>query len=174
VRRLLVLLFLAAATPAAADTLPCDCDAACAGEQQPWATLAHSGKRLTFDEDNHRAWYENRFWRGSCDALSLADWGACKLAKQTDDRDWYDVMKAVLTHKAVAAADRGALCSKLIGLGQKIGFEWSKAYDKRVICTDDHLLPWFESSKTSDPVRFIERVERETHDLLAAKVVCGQ
>jgi hypothetical protein len=175
-RKLVVLFFLALAVPltgpANATELPCDCDPSCTGGTKPWKSLSHAGERLSFDQGNHRAWYEHRFWQGNCEALSIADWGTCKLGKQTDDRDWYDVMKVVLTHKAVAPTERGQLCAKLVDLGHKIGFEWSRDTGRRYICTEEHLLPWFEASENQDPAAFVNKVDREVDDILAAKLAC--
>lgn len=130
-----------AAVAASADEL-CDCKADCAGRADPTAGM-------TYEDDKHRLWYEVRFWTGKCRGeIWLACWSG---------PSWYDVMAEVLAQGA--AEDRPEMCRRLYALGVRMGHEWARDNDIRVIHTED-LDAWQgDLLHTDDPVRAIGAVE---------------
>lgn len=129
------------ASGAAADGL-CDCRADCADRTDPTAGLG-------YEDEEHRLWYEVRFWTGRCEGeIWLACWSG---------PSWYDVMADVLAQGA--EPDRPEMCRRLFALGMRMGHEWARDNAIRVIHTADldrwkHIL-----LDSDDPARAIGEIE---------------
>lgn len=114
----------------AEESATCDCRRDCQERRDPSSGLA-------FDDEQHRLWYEVRFWQGECDdSLSWCFTGD----------DWYDLMEEVL--ERVPAAEQAKLCPRLWDLGRRIGHEWARDNDVRRIDTSD-LEDWQEAISES-------------------------
>jgi|AACY02.2.fsa_nt_gi hypothetical protein len=156
------------AAPAAAE-IPCDCDRACP-DRAPVAAA-----RYDADGGLHRAWYEDRFWRGVCsDALSGEgcldpdSWLARLLG--ADLASWWALMAAGL--ERVPEPERPALCGRLRALGRDMGYEWARLNHVRRICTDD-LAPLFEALRDApDPRPVVAEMEALTAARLAGDAPC--
>lgn len=136
-------IFTLIAWPAPAE-IPCDCDSGCAERADPSAGFS-------FDDEEHRLWYQVRFWTGACHG----DLFWC-----FSGSSWYDVMGEVLS-QAPAGSDAG-LCPRLFELGRAIGHEWARDNDIRLIHTDD-LDAWRSILlDAEDPEGAVGEVEKLT------------
>jgi hypothetical protein len=126
--------------PAIADL--CNCQKECANRERPNAGL-------TYEDEEHRLWYEVRFWTGECKGkIWLTCWSG---------PSWYDVMDKVLASGAPDA--RPQMCERLFTLGVRIGHEWARDNAIRLIHTED-LDRWQTRLLDSDdPVRAIGELE---------------
>ena len=134
-------LALAFATrPADADT--CDCRTDCADRAAPNAGMS-------YEDEEHRLWYEVRFWTGQCEGeIWLTCWSG---------PSWYDVMDKVIAQGS--AADRPQICQRLFALGRRMGHEWARDNAIRSIHTSD-LDQWKDQLlETDDPLRAIGELE---------------
>ena len=140
-RYLIGLCVLLWAGQANADT-PCDCRADCASRADPYHGKA-------YDDEEHRLWYEVRFWEGRCEGkIWLTCWSG---------PSWYDLMAKVLSEGA--RTDRPEMCQRLYRIGVDMGFEWAKDNAIRSIHTSD-LEDWKSILLDSDdPVRAIGQIE---------------
>jgi len=128
--------------------LPCDCDAGCPSRRPV-------GAGLVFDDEEHRLWYEARFWGGTC------DW---RLSWCFSGDSWYDLMIALFAKVPGGAAPE--FCTRLWELGRSIGFEWARANDLRRISTDDIEDWWSQLADADDPLPALDAVEAIVHDRL--------
>lgn len=126
----------------------CDCVATCDGRADP-------ADGLTYDDHDHRLWYEVRFWTGECPD----DFFWC-----FSGESWYHVMDNVLSY--APASDRPALCGRLFTLGIRLGHEWARDNDLRRIETDD-LEDWQDQLiDAPDPHAAVTAVEKLVADRL--------
>lgn len=132
----------------AAQDLPCSCDAKCAS-----ADALVEG--LEFDHQMHRDWYEKRFWTGKCVA---------GLPRCFSGQGWFAVMDEVLTKPDVV--DIAKSCERLFALGRKIGHEWGKDNDIRVIHSRDFRRWSRRLRRADDPAPILDEIE----DLVATRL----
>jgi hypothetical protein len=126
----------------------CDCQRDCQDRRDPAASL-------DFDNEEHRLWYELRFWQGACDD---------RLSWCFSGDDWYDLMSEVL--ERLSAAAQVEFCPRLWSLGQLIGHEWARDNAVRRIDTDD-LEDWQEAILESDELpATLTRIEGAVADRL--------
>lgn len=145
--RTAIVIGMLAGSSAAAQTA-CDCDQACQDQDDP-------ERGLSFENVEHRLWYERRFWRGRCaDGLSWC-WSG---------ESWYDVMASTLA--GLSPTKRAALCPRLYELGRRIGHEWARDNDIRRISTSD-LNAWKDILKNAaEPEIGIEKLEKLSSERL--------
>lgn len=166
--RLGVLLLLLTVSSADANP-PCDRNPTCA-DRAPIAAGPYDN-----DGGLHKAWYEGRFWGGTCPPV--LDGENCLrpdslLARLVgaDMASWYELMRAVLD--ANPAPARPALCARMHKLGRTMGLEWARLNHIRRICTDD-LVPLFRALETAEqPETVITRMETVTRERLATDTPC--
>ena len=111
---------------------------------------------IAFDDAKHRGWYV-RFWTGSCKELrSICMSGAPY---------WGEIMQRLLTN--VPPQQQEKMRTRLILLGQRIGYEWAKENDVRRI-NNDHIKTWSSELKqnVSDPEPTVTRIEQQARQLL--------
>ncbi len=127
----------------------CDCTADCAERADPTANR-------TYDNEEHRLWYEARFWGGACRGkIWLTCWSG---------PSWYEVMNDVLSQ--TQETDRPEMCQRLYRLGERMGYEWARDNDIRTIHTAD-LEAWQSVLLGSDdPMRAISETEALVDDRL--------
>src|SRR5215467_7528260 len=85
---------------------------------------------FAFDDAKHRGWYV-RFWTGSCSELRVICLSGAPY--------WGEIMQRLLVN--VPADRKEKLRTRLILLGQRIGYEWAKENDVRRI-NNDHIKAW--------------------------------
>jgi len=73
---------------------------------------------IAFDDAKHRGWYV-RFWTGSCRELSAICLSGAPY--------WSEIMQRLLVN--VPDSRREILRTRLVLLGQRIGYEWAKEND---------------------------------------------
>ena len=111
---------------------------------------------IAFDDAKHRGWYV-RFWTGSCkDVRAVCLSGAPY---------WGEIMQRLLVN--VPAQQQEKLRTRLLLLGQRIGYEWAKENDVRRI-NNDHIKTWSSDLKQSgaDPEPAVSRIEQQARQLL--------
>ena len=145
---LMVLGLVLLAGAARADAL-CDCRADCSAKANP-----AEGK--AYDDEEHRLWYEVRFWAGKCEGkIWLTCWSG---------PSWYELMDFVLAK--ATTQDRPDMCRRLYRIGVDMGFEWAKDNAIRTIHTSD-LEDWKALLlEDDDPIRAVKRIE----SLVAARL----
>src|SRR6185503_17102836 len=96
---------------------------------------------IAFDDAKHRGWYV-RFWTGSCKELRVVCLSGAPY--------WGEIMQRLLAN--VPADRQEKLRTRLILLGQRIGYEWAKENNVRRI-DNDHIKTWSSDLKqsTADP-----------------------
>ena len=126
--------------PALADL--CNCQKDCVGRERPNAGLS-------YEDEEHRLWYEVRFWTGECKGeIWLTCWSG---------PSWYDVIDKVLA--SGLPKDRPQMCARLFTLGVRMGHEWARDNAIRSIHTHD-LDQWkTQLLDSDDPIRAISELE---------------
>jgi predicted secreted protein len=111
---------------------------------------------IAFDDAKHRGWYV-RFWTGSCKELRVVCMSGAPY--------WGEIMQRLLAN--VPADRQERLRTRLILLGQSIGYEWAKENNVRRI-NNDHIKTWSSDLKQSaaDPEPAVSRIEQESRTLL--------
>jgi hypothetical protein len=111
---------------------------------------------IAFDDAKHRGWYV-RFWTGSCKELR----GICMSGAPY----WGEIMQRLLVNVPAQQQDR--LRTRLILLGQRIGYEWAKENDIRRI-NNDHIKTWSSVLKQneSNPEPAVSQIELQARQLL--------
>lgn len=111
---------------------------------------------IAFDDAKHRGWYV-RFWTGSCRELR----GVCLSGAPY----WGEIMQRLLAN--VPPQQQEKLRTRLILLGQRIGYEWAKENDVRRI-NNAHIQTWSSDLKqnVADPEPAVARIEQQARQLL--------
>jgi hypothetical protein len=111
---------------------------------------------IAFDDAKHRGWYV-RFWTGSCKELRVICMSGAPY--------WGEIMQRLLVN--VPADRQERLRTRLILLGQSIGYEWAKENNVRRI-NNDHIKTWSADLKqnAADPEPAVSRIEQESRTLL--------
>lgn len=111
---------------------------------------------IAFDDAKHRGWYI-RFWTGSCKELRVICLSGAPY--------WSEIMERLLAN--VPPERREMLRTRLILLGQRIGYEWAKENDVRRI-NNDHIKTWSSELKQSvaNPEPAVTRIEQQARVLL--------
>lgn len=111
---------------------------------------------IAFDDAKHRGWYV-RFWTGSCKEL--------KAICMSGAPYWGEIMQRLLASVPPERQER--LRTRLILLGQSIGYEWAKENSIRRI-DNGHIKSWSSDLKRSahDPEPAVARIEQQSRALL--------
>ena len=111
---------------------------------------------IAFDDAKHRGWYV-RFWTGSCKDLRVICMSGAPY--------WGEIMQRLLTN--VPAQQQDKLRTRLVLLGQRIGYEWAKENNIRKI-DNDHIKTWSADLKqnVTDPEAAVTRIEHQARQLL--------
>ena len=111
---------------------------------------------IAFDDAKHRGWYV-RFWTGSCKDLRVICMSGAPY--------WGEIMQRLLTN--VPAQQQDKLRTRLVLLGQRIGYEWSKENNIRKI-DNDHIKTWSADLKqnVTNPEPTVARIESQVRQLL--------
>jgi len=111
---------------------------------------------IAFDDAKHRGWYV-RFWTGSCKELRVVCLSGAPY--------WGEIMQRLLAN--VPADRQEKLRTRLILLGQRIGYEWAKENSVRRI-DNDHIKTWSADLKqsTADPEPAVARIEQQARQIL--------
>lgn len=111
---------------------------------------------IAFDDAKHRGWYV-RFWTGSCRELKVICLSGAPY--------WGEIMQRLLA--SVPADRQERLRTRLILLGQSIGYEWAKENSIRRI-NNDHIKSWSADLKRNarDPEPAVSRIEWHSRTLL--------
>jgi hypothetical protein len=111
---------------------------------------------IAFDDAKHRGWYV-RFWTGSCKEL--------KVICVSGAPYWGEIMQRLLA--GVPAERQERLRTRLVLLGQSIGYEWAKENAVRRI-NNGHIKSWSSDLKQNqqDPEPAVARIEQQTRALL--------
>jgi hypothetical protein len=111
---------------------------------------------IAFDDAKHRGWYV-RFWTGSCKELRVICMSGAPY--------WGEIMQRLLVN--VPADRQERLRTRLILLGQSIGYEWAKENNVRRI-NNDHIKTWSADlkQKAAVPEPAVSRIEQESRTLL--------
>jgi len=111
---------------------------------------------IAFDDAKHRGWYV-RFWTGSCKELKVICLSGAPY--------WGEIMQRLLDN--VPAAQQERLRTRLVLLGQSIGYEWAKENNVRRI-NNDHIKSWSADLKQNahDPEPAVSRIEQHSRALL--------
>lgn len=111
---------------------------------------------IAFDDAKHRGWYV-RFWTGSCKEL--------KAICMSGAPYWGEIMQRLLAN--VPAERQERLRTRLVLLGQSIGYEWAKENAVRRI-NNEHIKTWSADLKQSqhDPEQAVARIEQQSRALL--------
>jgi len=111
---------------------------------------------IAFDDAKHRGWYV-RFWTGSCKELRVVCLSGAPY--------WGEIMQRLLAN--VPADRQEKLRTRLILLGQRIGYEWAKENNVRRI-DNDHIKTWSSDLKqsTADPEPAVARIEQQARQIL--------
>jgi hypothetical protein len=111
---------------------------------------------IAFDDAKHRGWYV-RFWTGSCKEL--------KAICMSGAPYWGEIMQRLLA--SVPAERKERLRTRLILLGQSIGYEWAKENNIRRI-DNGHIKIWSADLKQNahDPEPAVARIEQQSRALL--------
>ncbi len=111
---------------------------------------------IRFDDAKHRGWYI-RFWTGSCKELQVICMSGAPY--------WSEIMQRLLAH--VPADRQEKLRTRLIMLGQSIGYEWAKENNIRRI-NNEHIKSWSADLKANvqDPEPAVTRIEQQARALL--------
>ena len=111
---------------------------------------------IAFDNAKHRGWYV-RFWTGSCNDLKVICISGAPY--------WSEIMQRLLAN--VPAERQERLRTRLILLGQSIGYEWAKENDVRRI-NNDHIKAWSADLKENvlNPEPAVARIEQQARQLL--------
>jgi hypothetical protein len=111
---------------------------------------------IAFDDAKHRGWYV-RFWTGSCKEL--------KVICMSGAPYWGEIMQRLLA--AVPAERQERLRTRLVLLGQGIGYEWAKENAVRRI-NNAHIKSWSSDLKQNhrDPEPAVARIEQQLRTLL--------
>lgn len=111
---------------------------------------------IAFDDAKHRGWYV-RFWTGSCKELRVICMSGAPY--------WGEIMQRLLAN--VPAERQDKLRTRLVLLGQRIGYEWAKENAVRRI-NNDHIKTWSSDLKLSvaDPEPAVTRIEQQARQLL--------
>lgn len=111
---------------------------------------------IAFDDAKHRGWYV-RFWTGSCQELRAICMSGAPY--------WGEIMQRLLAN--VPAERQDKLRTRLVLLGQRIGYEWAKENAVRRI-NNDHIKTWSADLKlnVADPEPAVTRIEQQARQLL--------
>jgi hypothetical protein len=111
---------------------------------------------ISFDDAKHRGWYV-RFWTGSCKELQVTCLSGTPY--------WGEIMQRLLAN--VPADRQEKLRTRLILLGQRIGYEWAKENNVRRI-DNGHIKGWSSVLKQSstDPEPAVAHIEQQARQLL--------
>lgn len=111
---------------------------------------------IAFDDAKHRGWYV-RFWTGSCKELKVICLSGAPY--------WGEIMQRLLAN--VPAERQERLRTRLVLLGQSIGYEWAKENNVRRI-NNDHIKSWSADLKQNahDPEPAVARIEQQSRVLL--------
>ncbi len=111
---------------------------------------------IAFDDAKHRGWYV-RFWTGSCKDL--------KVVCMSGAPYWGEIVQRLLA--GVPAERKEQLRTRLILLGQSIGYEWAKENAVRRI-NNEHIKSWSADLKQNrhDPEVAVARIEQQSRALL--------
>lgn len=111
---------------------------------------------IAFDDAKHRGWYV-RFWTGSCKELRVICLSGAPY--------WSEIMQRLLVN--VPGGQRDILRTRLILLGQRIGYEWAKENDVRRI-NNDHIKTWSSDleANVANPEQAVTRIELQARALL--------
>lgn len=111
---------------------------------------------IAFDDAKHRGWYV-RFWTGSCKDLRVICMSGAPY--------WGEIMQRLLVN--VPADRQEKLRTRLVLLGQSIGYEWAKENNVRRI-NNDHIKSWSADLRQNahDPEPAVSRIERQSRTLL--------
>jgi hypothetical protein len=111
---------------------------------------------IAFDDAKHRGWYV-RFWTGSCKELRVVCLSGAPY--------WGEIMQRLLAN--VPADRQERLRTRLILLGQSIGYEWAKENNVRRI-NNDHIKTWSADLKhnAQNPEPAVSRIEQESRTLM--------
>ena len=111
---------------------------------------------IAFDDAKHRGWYV-RFWTGSCKELRVVCLSGTPY--------WGDIMQRLLA--SVPAERQEQLRTRLILLGQRIGYEWAKENNIRRI-DNGHIKSWSADLErnTANPEPAVTRIEHSARQLL--------
>ena len=120
----------------------------------PAQSVSQAG--IAFDDAKHRGWYV-RFWTGSCKELRVICFSGAPY--------WSEIMQRLLAN--VPAERQEKLRTRLVLLGQRIGYEWAKENDVRRI-NNDHIKTWSADLKQNadDPEPAVSRIEQAARALL--------
>ncbi len=122
----------------------------------PPAVAAYAGQH--FVDTAHELWYR-RFWTGACDGLPVF---VCFSGRPY----WADTLQR-LVNKAVPE-ERRALRARLCTLGRRVGFEWAKENDVRVIDTKT-VVEWTRSLEDApNPGSVLDMITTEVDRRLGA------
>jgi predicted secreted protein len=111
---------------------------------------------IAFDDAKHRGWYV-RFWTGSCKELRVICMSGAPY--------WGEIMQRLLVN--VPPQQQEKLRTRLVLLGQRIGYEWAKENDVRRI-NNDHIKTWSADLKqnVAAPEPAVARIEQQARQLL--------
>lgn len=111
---------------------------------------------IAFDDAKHRGWYV-RFWTGSCKELRVVCMSGAPY--------WGEIMQRLLAN--VPQQQQEKLRTRLVLLGQRIGYEWAKENNIRKI-DNDHIKTWSTVLKqnVADPEPAVTRIEQQARQLL--------
>jgi len=111
---------------------------------------------IAFDDAKHRGWYV-RFWTGSCKELKVICLSGAPY--------WSEIMQRLLAN--VPADRQERLRTRLVLLGQSIGYEWAKENAIRRI-DNGHIKSWSADLKRNahDPEPAVSRIEQQSRALL--------
>ncbi len=111
---------------------------------------------IAFDDAKHRGWYV-RFWTGSCKELRVTCLSGAPY--------WAEIMQRLLVQVPPERQER--LRTRLILLGQRIGYEWAKENSIRRI-NNEHIKSWSADLKqnVSNLEPAVARIEQHARQLL--------
>jgi predicted secreted protein len=111
---------------------------------------------IAFDDAKHRGWYI-RFWTGSCRELRVVCLSGAPY--------WNEIMQRLLAN--VAPERQEKLRTRLILLGQRIGYEWAKENSIRRI-DNGHIKTWSADleQNATNPEPAVGRIEQQARQLL--------
>ena len=148
-RMILPMIFAVVLAPGAMAQVPCLCNKDCAGRPAPEAGLK-------FDDELHRDWYVVRFWTGECAKGLPFCWAGA---------GWWDLMETVLPR--IQEPGKAVACKRLFDLGTRIGYEWGKDNDIRLIHSREFRGWSRKLRKADDPLPVIDEIEAAVAERLA-------
>ena len=111
---------------------------------------------ISFDDAKHRGWYL-RFWTGSCKDVPVICFSGAPY--------WGEIMQRLLVN--VPPQQREKMRTRLVVLGQRIGYEWAKENNVRRI-DNGHIKAWSSELQqaVNNPEPTVTRIEQQAHQLL--------